>query len=114
MRNRKAAKIAGRRLKEALHCLRNQLNDKFYDEILKALWGYLSDKLSIPLSELARNTAVESLKERGIPEESINDLTRILDACEFARFAPASAGTEMEKIYAETSKFIRTVENIKG
>jgi hypothetical protein len=114
VRNRKAAKIAGRRLKEASHCLKNQQTDKFYEAILKGLWGYLSDKLSIPLSDLTRNAAVEALKEKGIPEENINDLTKILDVCEFARFAPASTGTEMEKIYAETSKFIRSVENIKG
>jgi hypothetical protein len=114
VRNRKAAKIAGRRLKEASHCLKNQQTDKFYEAILKGLWGYLSDKLSIPLSDLNRNAAVEALKEKGIPEDNINDLTKILDVCEFARFAPASTGTEMEKIYAETSKFIRSVENIKG
>jgi len=111
VRNRKAAKIAGKRLKEAEKCMKEKQTDKFYEEILKAIWGYLSDKLNIPVSELTRNSAVASLAEKGIDEQEITNLTSILDSCEFARFAPSSSVSETEKIYEDASKFIRVVEN---
>jgi hypothetical protein len=111
VRNRKAGKIAVKRLKEAEKCLKEKQADKFYEEILKAIWGYLSDKLNIPVSELTRSNAVNSLTERGIPEQEINNLASILDKCEFARFAPSSSATEAEKIYEDASGFIKIVEN---
>ncbi len=111
VRNRKAAKVAGKRLKEAKACLKDGPSDKFYDEILKSIWGYLSDKLNIPLSDLTRTSAVESLRERGIREEEITRLVSVLDACEFARYAPASSGSEAERLYEDASNFISHVEN---
>jgi hypothetical protein len=114
VRNRKAAKIAGKRLKEAHRCLKDGLNDKFYEEILKALWGYLSDKLNIPVSELTRNNAFLSLKEMGIVDERINNLSGILDACEFTRFSPSASGTETIEIYNGALQFIKSVENTIG
>ena len=60
----KAAKIAGKRLQEASKCLKSGRIDKFYEEILKAIWGYLSDKLNIPVSDLTRNNAFVSLKKK--------------------------------------------------
>jgi len=111
VRNRKAAKVAGKRLKEAALCLKENTMDRFYEEILKAIWGYLSDKLSIPVSDLTRSSAVSSLQDNGIDEAEINRLTVILDTCEFARFAPSSSGAEAEEIYEGTARFIRTVEN---
>lgn len=111
VRNRKAAKVAGKRLKDAKACLKEGPSDKFYDEILKAIWGYLSDKLNIPLSDLTRTSAVESLRERGIREEEITRLVSVLDACEFARYAPASSGSEAERLYEDASNFISSVEN---
>jgi hypothetical protein len=114
VRNRKAGKVAGKRLREAEKCLKEKQSDKFYEEILKAIWGYLSDKLNIPVSELTRNSAVNSLTEKGIAEAEIINLTSILDTCEFARFAPSSSTVEAEKIYEGASKFIRLVENSIG
>lgn len=114
VRNRKAGKVAGKRLKEAEKCLKEKQPDKFYEEILKAIWGYLSDKLNIPVSELTRNSAVNSLTENGIPEAEITSLSSILDTCEYARFAPSSSAAEAEKIYEGASRFIRLVENSIG
>ena len=88
-RNRKAGKIAVR-LRDASVCLKRNEMDMFHEEILKGLWGYLSDKLSIPVSDLTRNNAIIALKEKGIDDEKINVLTDILDKCEYARYAPAS------------------------
>ena len=114
VRNRKAAKIAGKRLQKAASFLNSGTTDGFYEEILKALWGYLSDKLSIPVSELTRNNAFDLLKAKGIEDDLINNLSSILDKCEFARFAPSSSGTEASEIYNGALKFIKTVENSIG
>lgn len=111
VRNRKAGKIAVKRLKEASICLKKGETDRFYEEILKAIWGYLSDKLNIPVSDLTRNSAVDALKAGGIDDEKIKALYTILDKCEYARYAPASAGTELSEIYNDASRFIRSVEN---
>ncbi|TAL74102.1 MAG: protein BatD [Bacteroidetes bacterium] len=114
VRNRKAGKVAVKRLHTASFCLKNQQIDKFYDEVLKAIWGYLSDKLNIPVSELTRSNAVASLSEKGIEEEKIKNLNSILDTCEFARFAPSVSDTEAITIYEGASLFIKSVENSIG
>ena len=114
VRNRKAGKVAGMRLKEAEKCIREKKPDKFYEEILKALWGYLSDKLNIPVSGLNRSSAVEALRQKGIDETEVNNLAAVIDKCEFARFAPSSSAEETERIYEEAARFIRLFENSIG
>ena len=114
VKNRKAARIAVKRLKEASRCLKNGEMDKFYEEILRSLWGYIGDKLNISVSELTRNKAFLALSERGAGEQLITSLTEILDKCEYARFAPSSSDTEAAKIYDGASIVIRSVENLKG
>jgi hypothetical protein len=114
VRNRKAGKVAIKRLQLASFCLKNDETDQFYDEILKAIWGYLSDKLNIPVSDLTRNNAITSLQEQGIDDEIIQSLSKILDACEFERFAPSSSGAEVASIYEGASNFIKSVENLIG
>jgi len=114
VRNRKAGKVAVKRLRKASECLKNEEIDKFYEEILRAIWGYLSDKLNIPVSDLTRNNAVDSLSERGIDEDRIKNLNSILDTCEYARFAPSASGTEAATIYEGASQFIKSVENSIG
>ena len=111
VRNRKAGKVAGKRLHIAATCLKNDEIDRFYEEILKAIWGYLSDKLNIPVSDMTRTNALEALTERGIEDEKLNVLKNILDTCEYARYAPSSSGTSPADIYEGTSQFIKHVEN---
>jgi hypothetical protein len=114
VRNRKAGKVAIKRLHSASVCLKNDEIDQFYDEILKAVWGYLSDKLNIPVSYLTRTKAIDALQKEGIEEDIIKSLSEILDTCEFARFAPSSSGIEAASIYEGTSHFIKSVENLIG
>jgi hypothetical protein len=114
VRNRKAGKVAVKRLREASNCLKHGHIDRFHEEILKAIWGYLSDKLNIPVSELTRNNAVNSLTENGIDEVEIKKLTDILDSCEYARYAPSESGTEAAAIYEGASRFIRSLESNLG
>jgi hypothetical protein len=111
VKNRKAGKTASKRLREAERCLKGKENEKFYEEILRALWGYLSDKLNIPVSELTRSNALNLLTEKGVPDSEISNLSSILDTCEYARFAPSSSISEAEKIFEGASRFIRYVEN---
>ena len=70
VRNRKAGKVAVKRLHNAAICLKNDEIDRFYEEILKAIWGYLSDKLNIPVSDLTRSNAISALTEKGIDESA--------------------------------------------
>jgi hypothetical protein len=114
VKNRKAGKVAVKRLQSAALCLKNEEIDKFYEEVLKSIWGYLSDKLSIPVSDLTRINAIDSLKARGIDEERIKNLSEILDACEYARFAPSTSEVKATTIYDGASQFIKSVENSIG
>ncbi|MCU0472906.1 MAG: BatD family protein [Bacteroidales bacterium] len=114
VRNRKAGKIAAKRLREASACLKRGETDRFHEEILKSIWGYLSDKLNIPVSDLTRSNAVSVLKKKVIEDSVIEKLTGILDTCEFARYAPSATGTEATALYEDASQFIRTVENSIG
>lgn len=110
VKNRRADKFATRRLKQAkAHQVANE-QEKFYDELLKANWGYLSDKLNIPLSELSRENAMETLKAKGVDDETLQRLIGLIDNCEFARFAPSSAGISMEDDY---NKAIQIITNLQ-
>jgi hypothetical protein len=111
VRNRKAGKVAAKRLHSASMCLKNEEIDEFYEEILKAIWGYLSDKLNIPVSDLTRSNVIESLSESGIDEERLQNLKSILDSCEYARYAPSASEAEASTIYEGASQFIKSVEN---
>ena len=110
VKNRKAARVAGKRLAKAERCLKEGLTDNFHEEILRALWGYLSDKLSIPVSDLTRASATYVLMEKGIDDEQINNLSSVLDKCEYARYAPVPAESDAG-IYESAMHFIKHVEN---
>jgi hypothetical protein len=114
VKNRKAGKIANKRLKNASACLKRNEIDRFHEEILKALWGYLSDKLNIPVSDLTRINAISSLKEKGIADDKIKGLTDILDRCEYARYSPSTDVTSASDIYNGASELISDVENSIG
>lgn len=111
IRNRKATKIAKKRLSVAKSLMKKGGNtDKFHEEINKALWGYLSDKLSIPYAELTKDRARTALTDKGISEEKIMDFLRTLDNAEFARYSPSSNNTKPEDIYDAAVKSITEME----
>ncbi|MDD4799494.1 MAG: BatD family protein [Proteiniphilum sp.] len=111
MRNRKANKIAIRRLKLAERYLREHQKENFYEEVLRALWGYFSDKLSIPVARLSRDNVEAELRNYGIGEELISRFLQILDNCEFARYAPTESDTRMDQLYQDTLDAIGEMEN---
>ena len=113
MRNKHANKVAKKRLKQAKEFMQGNDSNKFYAEILKALWGYLSDKLSIPVSELNKENITSELERYGADELVVKDLMSILDKCEFAQYAPELSGANMGEVYDEASDVMDKLENTK-
>ena len=111
MRTKKANKVAVKRLKLANKFLKENHKTEFYDEILKALWGYLSDKLNIPVSRLTKDNVATELKEKGVSEELISELERVLNDSEFARYAPGDSNTAMDNTYTMAIGIISKMEN---
>ena len=110
-RNRKALKVARARLKNASAFLKQGLYSAFYEELHKALHGYISDKLMLPVADLTRERIGEELRSRGKDEAVVQALSDILDACEYARYAPASGSEAMEKHYEQAVKVISEIES---
>ncbi|MDE6342917.1 MAG: BatD family protein [Muribaculaceae bacterium] len=112
-RMRKAGKVAARRLKKAAACMKAGNRDSFYDEMLGALWGYVSAKLKIPTSELNRQNVAQRLSEAGAPEEAVNELVAVIDDCEFAKYAPGSGADELKTVYQRGADVIGHLEDAK-
>lgn len=110
VKSKKADKISKKRLKTAENYIKLGKIDEFYEEITNALWGYVSDKLSIPLASLTRASAVETFKNSNISEDLITDFVKAIDDCETARYAPSSAGLSPEIIYTKASNVIKSLE----
>ena len=110
-KNKKAGKVATRRLKVAKQKMAAKDKAGFYDEVLKAIWGYLSDKLIMPVSELSKENIAAELVARQVSEASIKECTALLGDCEFARYAPTLSGISEEKIYNRTAELMNKLEN---
>lgn len=111
VRTKKANKVANKRLKKAAVYLRENVKEAFYEEILRALWGYLSDKLNMPLSQLSKDNVETELKKYGVEDLLIDDFMEIINTCEFARYAPVNEHDSMEKVYNDTTSAIDKMEN---
>jgi len=101
VKNKKASKVALRRLKEASLHLKNGSTEKFFEAVTRAFWGYLSDKMTIPFAELNKERASAELANHKASEAVINRFIKIIDTCEYARFAPGEANNRMLEIYDE-------------
>ncbi|HOY49036.1 MAG TPA: BatD family protein [Flavobacteriales bacterium] len=113
-RMKEAGSMAQKRLKKADELLKADKKDAFYEEVYRALYGYLSDKLQIPAAELARPKIMQELGKRQVPEFDCNELIRLLDACEFARFAPG-ASSGMQQVFTDSvSLLTRTEKYLKS
>jgi hypothetical protein len=110
VRNKRANKVALKRLKDAARFLKNNQPEQFYESVIKALWGYLSDKLSIPVADLNRERASATLLNKGIDQEVVNELMKIIDDCEFARYAPAAFSGTMREMYDGAAKVMGIFE----
>ena len=111
VRTKKANKVATKRMKNAGKLLAEKKQEAFYDEVLKALWGYISDKLNIPVSQLSKDNIEEKLNEYGVTSELVTDFINTLNGCEFARYAPGNQNEAMDKVYASALDVISKMEN---
>ena len=111
VRTKKANKVAVKRLKIAKRLLAEGKKNDFYDEILKTLWGYMSDKMNIPVSQLSKDNVANELEKRGADSALIKDLNEVLNEAEFARYAPGDASQAMDKVYSMAMDVIDKMEN---
>ena len=107
----KANKVATKRLKKASKLMADNKPGEFYDEVLRALWGYVGDKLNIPVEQLSHDNISQRLSERGVGEETIAQFIGALDECEFERYAPGDPKGNMNKVY---EKALTAIEQIEG
>lgn len=110
VRNKKANRVASKRLKAASVYMKQNNNEAFYEAILKAFWGYLSDKLGIPVADLNRDSAISKLKERKVTEEVIDTFAEVIDQCEFARYAPAEGSEARHELYKKAESTMSRFE----
>lgn len=111
VKNRKATKVARKRLVAASKLLKEDKKEAFYDEVMRALWAYLSDKLTLPLSELTKDTAKAQMMGHGVEEALAQQFMSVLDTCEFARYAPSANSGSMSDLYQQTMNVISELEN---
>ena len=111
VRTKKANKVATKRMKNAGKLLAEKKSEAFYDEVLKALWGYISDKLSMPVSQLSKDNIEEELQKHQVSDELIKEFINNLNDCEFARYAPGNQDEKMDKIYSSAIDVISKMEN---
>lgn len=110
VKNKKANKVALKRLKEASGHLNAGSTEKFYEAVTRAFWGYLSDKMTIPVAELNKERASAELTKHKASETVVTRFIQILDTCEFARFAPGGGNEKMNEIYDEACDVMGQME----
>ena len=110
-RGKRANKVATKRLKKASRLMTENKPGEFYDEVLRALWGYVGDKLAIPVEQLSHDNISQRLTERQVDEGTINEFMGALDECEFERYAPGDPKGNMNKVY---DKAMTAIEQIEG
>ena len=108
--NKRANKLAKKRLKKAKEMLQKQEQELFYEEVTKALWGYLSEKINIPVAKLSVDNAREYLIKSNSPEELTEEFVKLIQDCEFARYAPGASGMDMDSTYERASKTILKID----
>lgn len=111
VKSRKATAMARKRLTVAEQHMKAGRKEQFYEEIFRALYGYLSDKLNIPVADLSREHITSSLAARNVDAPVIDKLKNTLEACEFARYAPSSASADLERTYTDSVQVITAIED---
>ena len=112
MRGKRANKIARKRLKKACRLMFEHNSAEFYDEVLRALWGYVSYKLNMPVESLSKENIKEKLASRGVNEDIIGKFISALEECEFERYAPGDEAGNMEKTFQSAMTAIIEIEDV--
>ena len=111
-RGKRANKVATKRLKKASRLMAENKPSEFYDEVLRALWGYVGDKLAIPVEQLSHDNISQRLTERQVDEVTIGEFMGALDECEFERYAPGDPKGNMNKVYDKAMNAIEKIEEV--
>ena len=109
VKGKRANKLAVKKLRKAEKLMKENKPSEFYDETLRALWGYVSDKLNIPVSQLSRDNISQRLLERGVDEHVTRQFIEAIDECEFVRYAPTNVQGNMTRVY---EKAVTAIEQI--
>lgn len=112
MKSKRASKVATKRLRRANQLMLKNQKDEFYEEILQALWGYVSDKLNIPVVQLSRDNIREKLQEQHVDSETIGSFISALDDCEMMRYAPGDSKGNMNKTFIAAMTAIMNIEEV--
>lgn len=110
MRLKKANAVANKRLKMAQKYLKSNEEAPFYEELSKALWGYLADKFNISLSELSMINIQSHLQAKNVEQQQIEEVIQILESCEFARYAPKQLLHNRQDLYNSSIHIISNIE----
>ena len=110
-RGKKAGKAASKRLKNASKLLKQGNSMDFYEEVTHALWGYVGDKLNLPVTELNKDNVGEQMALRGVSEECIQRFLRVLGDCEFAQYAPGDPAATMDRLYTDATQLINELDD---
>ncbi len=110
VRGKRANKVAVQRFRAAKRYMEEQNRHAFYEEMLRALWGYMSDKFNIPVANLTKENVREELHKRGVPAEQSQRFTAIVTLCDEAQYSPV-ASSQMSDVYAEGVDFISRIES---
>lgn len=111
MRGKKANKVATKRLRKANQLMLNGKQGEFYDEVLRALWGYVGDKMNIPVEQLSRENIEEKLRLYQVDDATVRKFISALDECEFERYAPGDPAGNMSKTFESAMTAIMNIED---
>jgi len=111
MKNRKAGKVSKKHLKVAQKYLSENKESEFYESVLKALWGYLSDKLNIPVAELNKDTIKGKLLQTSVKQDEVERFLELVNTCEFAQYAPSGSSGTKETILNDAASIIDSIES---
>lgn len=111
-KGRKANKVANKRLKNAKNLMEANRDNEFYDEVLRALWGYVGDKINIPVEKLSRENISEKLQSYNVDDATISMFITAIDECEYERYAPGDVTGNMNKTFNAAMTAITNIENV--
>ena len=112
VKERKANRYAAKRFKKARKYMDSGQKEQFYEELSRALWGYLGDKLNIPVAELSKDNAKAVMEQRNVDVALTDEFTGVIDDCEFARYAPVAAGSDMNALYSRAVDVINKMQKV--
>ena len=110
VRGKRANKVAVQRFRTAKRYMEEQNRHSFYEEMLRALWGYMSDKFNIPMANLTKENVREELHKRGVSADDSQRFTDIITRCDEAQYSPVESA-RMADVYSEGVNLISRIES---